>query len=290
MEHPQELPDFKEVYELYAERRPDKKAEVENKTDLSIENPTDLEKGMCDFAEKIEDSFESTTSNDPKASIREEGNGRKVRIPLGEEVIDDSIPITISAHKILASDYPHTHSIDSVVFNLYKGQNEKTGEFIGNVHYTDQNTGFELNHRYLENKFKKLGFGSMLLRTCEAFLKKLATQKQEILQSVIQTAQLDVIYWCWKNGYRPEETQDWEKLQAVLNGDENLYLLDRYYIFDKNRGKNNEQEYHDDRTEPDGSPSINYRNAYRLNFVKNVNPEQSKEIRGIMAETHHKFM
>lgn len=100
-------------------------------------------------------------------------------------------------------------------------------------------------------------------------------------------SQLPVIYQFWKQGFRPETEEDWKRLEMVLNGDENLELAERYFVFKKDVP--DEDRYFRDSggefyRDGEGNRVINYNNAFRIKMTKKFEVGKSEDVESVREE------
>lgn len=269
MEIHKSLPDFQEVVGLLdkvdsgTNEDEEKAQKIETIEGLDVQA---MNAAIARFGESIYRRYiaANETSQVPHKIAQGEGFSRH-HLDLDELIIDTKIPIFISAKKIITVE--GGSRMESVQFSLKKGS-----EQICSIDCTDQGeSGFEINDRYVSPKFRKQNFGTGILKAAEGMTQASANDKKGAQTVFASAAQLDVIYWFWKNGYRPKTDEDTEKLQKVLNGDHGLYLTDRYYVFDKSTSE--ELKYATDKDTGEyilrqGRRILNHKNAFRIAFQK----------------------
>ncbi len=277
-----ELPNFQETYGLYEGRRPEVPEEDVLQEKLGFQDREGAQAKMNEFTSKCAREFLQIDENSYKSETFRSGDFKRINMKFAEQMLDSSIPLRLVAYKVFVED--KGVKSERIRFCLDKGSEDKLVAVIQGINQGDK--GFDINHRFVGPQYRrKQGVGTMVINCAESFAKSLATNKQKKFDLFADTAQLDVIYWFWKNGYRPKEKEDWEKLNMIVNGDESLCLDGRLYIFDKNITG-------DDRYEKDSSgqvimengvKSIDPKKAFQLKMVKTFKPNLSAEVEEIRS-------
>lgn len=280
----QELPDFNEVYSLYDGRRPDSPEKEVPIEQIDVPDRKSLQASINSYAEEIYQRYREVSEDDPTGHTRvhEEEQMKKTNVLLGEKVVDASIPLTMNVYKNFTEE--RGRKSESINFYFYKGA-EDDQNFIGSISVADRGEdGLDIVDRMVESKFRKQGFGEMFLNCAESFMKKTSTERQQPVKAFAKMSQLDVIYWFWKNGYRPETDEDRRKLEMILAGHEDLELAERYFVFQKSTPDRDKYFVKPDgefALTPDGKRVINYNNAFRIKMIKMFEPDAGEEVRDI---------
>lgn len=293
MEQLTELPDFNEVYSLYNGRRPDSPEEDVPIEQIDVPDRKSLQASINSYAEEIYQRYREVSEDDPTGHTRvhEEEQMKKTNVLLGERVVDASMPLTMNVYKNFTEE--RGRKSESINFYFYKGV-EDDQNFIGSISIADRGEeGLDIVDRMIEPKFRKQGFGEMFLSCAEAYIKKVSTERQEPVKAFTNTAtQLTVIYWFWKNGYRPETEEDRRKLEMILAGHEELELAERYFVFQKSTPDRDRYFVKPDgefALTEDGKRVINYNNAFRIKMIKMFEPEVGEEVVDIREEIVDRF-
>ncbi len=287
MEQLTELPDFNEVYDLYDGRRPDSPEKEVPIEQIDISDRKALQTMINKYAEEIYPRYRDVLENDPSGHTRvhEEEQMIKTNVPLGEVVVDESIPLTMNVYKNFTNE--RGRKSESINFYFYKGVADDQN-FIGSISIADRGEeGLDIVDRMVESKFRKQGFGEMFLGCAEAFMKKTANERQQPVKTFAKMSQLNVIYWFWKNGYRPETEEDRRRLEMILAGDESLELAERYFVFQKSTPDRDRYFVKPDgefALTEDGKRVINYNNAFRIKMIKMIESDAGKEVVDIRKE------
>jgi hypothetical protein len=277
-----ELPDFQETYDLYEDRRPDVPEEDVLQEKLEFQDIESAQAKMNGFAAECAKEFLKINENSYESETFGSGDFKRTNMKFAEQMLDSSIPLRLIAYKYFVED--KGVKSERIRFCLDKGSEDKLVAVIQGIDQGDK--GFDINHRFVGPQYRrKQGVGTMVINCAESFAKSLATNKQKKVDLFADTAQLDVIYWFWKNGYRPEEKEDWERLNMIVNGDESLCLDGRLYVFDKNI--TGDDRYEKDRSgqviKENGVKSIDPTKAFQLRMVKTFKPNLSAEIEEIRS-------
>jgi hypothetical protein len=283
VEEVSELPDFQDTYGLYDGRRPEVPEEKVAQEKLEFQDRDDVQAKVNKFAVECAGKFANLSEGDFDGETFGNGDFKRTNMKFAEQMLDPSIPLRVVAYK----DFVEDKGVKSerIRFCLDKGSED---QFVAVIQGIDQGEkGFDINHRFVASQYRSgQGIGTMILDCAEFFAESSATEKQENVNLLADTAQLDVIYWFWKNGYRPEGDEDWKRLDMIVNGDENLYLDARYYVFDKTVEG-------DDRYEKDGNgevllengvKSIDPKKAFGINMVKTFKPGASVDVEDVRSE------
>lgn len=293
MESLRQLPDFAEVYGLYEGRRveaEDSKIEPEK---LNVTDRPALDKKISDFAAKSFSLYKKVQLGGDNKFVVKKRHGYRECIPLMSELVEDSIPLMMVAMKVFdvdSRDGEKTESIQIVLLkgnfpgdsseDFYRALQSGSAEFIGDMRLIEANGRFQLAHREVNPKFRKQRFGDTMLKATEVFVAEGAKDSQKEKELFLDCSQLDVIYWLWKNDYRPKTKEDWDKLENVINGGsnerENLLMLENYFLFDE-RVPEDERYYED----PSGEKTPAYHNAYRIRFEKKIKPSMGDDVRDL---------
>ncbi|MFA5829544.1 MAG: hypothetical protein WC843_03550 [Candidatus Gracilibacteria bacterium] len=209
---------------------------------------------------------------------------RKV-LTLGETLLDEESDLKILANKVRVTDTANGENSIKIEFRLSLGSQGLCGlDFIDLG-----NENFKLTDRYTVPEYRQQGFADALLKSGEAFMQELSQSTVRVENSAValtaEVGQLDVIYWLWKNDYRPQTTEDEQNLERVLAGDPNLKLCADLYVFDKDRDeylRGNDGELVLNKY---GKKVIDYHNSMRINFVKKFEAGVSKDISDIAGQT-----
>lgn len=279
----QELPDLKEIYDLYNGRRPEEvEKDVGPIEKLEITDSKVFQAAINKFVEDIYRDYTATKENDPRGKTRsfEDEQMTKTTVSLGERVVDSAIPIAMDVYKNFTSE--SGKRTESINFYFYKDQ-----EFVGNISIADHGNGdLDVIDRLTDPKFRNQGFGKILMDCAEAYIQTVATEKQKSVTAYADNiGQLDVIYWFWKNGYRPETEKDWQRLEMVLHGHQDLELAEKLWVFKKDTP--DKDRYFTDPSgefylDGQGKRAINYNNAFRIRMVKSISQKPHEEVVNIV--------
>lgn len=278
-----ELGDFQETYSLYEGRRPEVPEEDVLQEKLEFQNREGVQANMNEFAAKCAIEFLNINENSYESETFERGDFKRTNMKFAEQVLDSSIPLRLVAYKVFMEE--RGVKSEKIRFCLDKGSEDKLVAVIQGIDQGDK--GFDINHRFVGPQYrKKQGVGTMILNCAESFAKSSATNNQKKVDLFADAAQLDVIYWFWKNGYRPEGKEDWERLDMIINGDESLCLDGRLYVFDKNITGDDRYEKDSSGTViiEDGVKSIDPQKAFGLRMVKTFKPNISAEVDDIRLQ------
>lgn len=286
IETEQELPDFEETYSLYDGRRPEVSDEEEIPQEkLQFQDREAAQAKMNELASGFGNKFlyiQENSKQFPAETFRRDMY-KRVNMKLAEQIVDPDIPLRIMAYKDFVVN--ERENAERMRFCLDRGDEDHPVAVISLSYVV--NEGFNIHHRFVEPQFRgKQGIGNMLLQCAESFAKNFATDGKEKVSLFAGMAQLDVIYWFWKNGYRPEGEQDWERLDMIINGDENLCLDDKLYVFHKLVPE--DYRYEKSRAGQvlmdKGRRSVNPKMAFRLNMQKVFEPGGSGQTQDAQAE------
>ncbi len=284
----QKLPDFSEVHDLFQGRRPDLPEKEVSIEQIEILDRTAAQSAMNAFAEEVYPKYRDVSEDDPSGTTRshEEEQMTKTNVPLGEVVVDASVPLTMDVYKNFTNE--RGRRSESINFYLYKGSGDAQ-DFIGNISVADRGEdGFDIIDRLVESKFRKQGLGKMFLNCAEAFVQKASTERQQPVKAFANMSQLNVIYWFWKNGYRPETDEDRRRLDMILTGHGDLELLERNFVFHKDTPDKDRYFVKPDgefALDGDGGRVINYNNALRIRMVKVFEAGVGEQVEDIVDDT-----
>ncbi|MBI3963366.1 MAG: hypothetical protein HY341_00035 [Candidatus Kerfeldbacteria bacterium] len=136
---------------------------------------------------------------------------------------------------------------------------------------TDEGT-WELSHRFVDPAFRAQGIGGEMLRRMEDAIRAKARRSGAEQRLAIPARQVDVVLFGLKNGYRPRNETDRERLRVLLTDRSERLLVttaEGYrsdggelpgFMYDRERIRELQQEYWDAymndtrRTPPEGSP------------------------------------
>lgn len=285
LESNQTLPDFQETYGLYGGRRLETSEEQELQEVLNFQDQKSAQTKMNELASGCGIQFLSTSEDSPQfeSETYERGNFKRTNMKIAEEILDPDIPLRVVIYK----DFVVNAGLKSerIRICLDKGSENQPVGVIQGIYSRER--GFDINHRYVEPKYRrKQGVGSMLLDCIESFTKSLATGKQEEVNIFAEVAQLDVIYWLWKNGYKPENKDDWEKMDMIINGDGSLCMSDNLYVFEKDvpEDERYEKGSNGQFLMGNGKRSINPKRSFLLKMMKKFKPDVSTEVKDIKSK------
>ncbi len=268
---------FRRDHEI-AENLPDFQAVVDalDKGNFQLEEAPATEKVAIPERRQLEDRIRTfganafakqltVDSDHPAAEVRETEGVKKMQIPFDEAIVEDTIPLKITATKIIVIE--KGKEVEAIRFALHNANEE-----ICSIDCAPQQDGFEINHRYVQPKFRKQNFGSIILQACNGFVAEAADHEARSQVAFADVGQLDVMYWFWKNGYRPATNEDWEAFKKVLAADKELYMDEKYYIFEKNLPEG-DKYFKNPETgalslDHEGKKSLNFKNAFRIKFAK----------------------
>lgn len=283
VEQIQELPDFETVYDSYIGRRPDVPEKEVPLEPIEMADRKKTQEAMDFFAENMYSKYEYTKENDPNARTRAHENVTKTNVFLGETVVDASVPLTMSVYKTFLNE--NGRKAETINFYLYKGQ-EDSEEFVGNISIADRGEeGVDVIDRFVDPKFRKQGFGTMFFNCADAFIQKVANERQKPVKAFANMSQLTVIYQFWKHGYRPETDEDWSGLDMALSGHDDLELAERYFLFKKDTPDADRYFPKPSGELEDEKIRINYNNAFRIKMVKKFEAGLSENVEDLRRET-----
>lgn len=283
VEQIQELPDFDTVYDSYIGRRPDVPEKDVPLEPIEVADRKKTQEAMNLFAENLYSKYGETKETDPSAHTRTYENVTKTNVLLGETVVDDSVPLTMSVYKNFWKE--NGERGETINFYLYKGQ-EDSEEYVGNISIADRGEdGVDVVDRFVDPKFRKQGFGTMFFKCADAFIQKIANERQKPVKASADMSQLTVIYKFWKHGYRPETDEDWRGLDMALSGHDDLELAERYFLFKKDTPDRDRYFPRSSGESEDGKLRINYNNAFRIKMVKRFEAGLSENVQDLRRET-----
>ncbi|MGE3279026.1 MAG: hypothetical protein AB7J40_04540 [Candidatus Altimarinota bacterium] len=225
--------------------------------------------------------------------MSDEWNGwRRSALVIGNQVLEDSIPLSLTIQKALSShpERPSQHGLTVYLWKsniLARTPSEWTQSFttqsengIGGHMYNIVGNTFVLRDRQIYPHYRNQGFGNMVLQAAEDYIQLTADEIQEEQISTVGAAQIDVICWLWNRGYRPLSSEDENRLARVLNGDQSLCIGQKKYVFEKD-------------IPPEERTQDNMEKAFRIHFEKRFRPRTSSSIRhqqGQFSAKIHKLL
>ncbi|MBT4916974.1 GNAT family N-acetyltransferase [Candidatus Peregrinibacteria bacterium] len=240
MENIRGLPDFDELLGIYGKSKADFKEEALEEKDLELSDRGELQAGLNKAASSFYDQYQAGQEDSSGIFVSREAPYSITRIlKLGEVVVDDSIPLILSVGKSFV-DYKEEPDIPqerNISFDLWRGDVSPPAN-VGVIRVADYGDYFDVLHREVSDGYKGRGIGTMLLNAAEKFVESAAAARVDVSAEekvdqklVAKVGQLDVLFWFWKKGYRPDSPEDEAMLSRVLNG-EGLKIHDRYFIFE----------------------------------------------------------
>ncbi len=285
LEHIHELPPMKDVIAQYEGRGAELNPPSTKKEKFPV--TPELESKINDFGKEMAARFYDENFPIHGLKVKQYPSMTRSELRLDELVIDKKNMITLVADRLKIIEGGQVRT--SIVFAVKGGANMQP---VSALYFEDMGNGvFELNDRYTEPKYRGYGFADLALKASEGFLKQIATQHQPVGEgdgdadgekfhaiSAAETGQLDVIYWLWKNGYRPKTSEDWEKLDKVLSADPDLKLCENMYVFEKDKDEYSREK--DGQIEKDkfGNMVIDFHKSVRINFVKTFDAGAGKAV------------
>jgi len=107
---------------------------------------------------------------------------------------------------------------------------------------SDKNNTFNLQHRYVPPEYRgrpqnKSGenLSKIGIEAAEQIVQSYADEDGKEKTMEIGATQLDVMTWIHNNGYEPKTDQDKEKLERVMNADKDLIIVERYFVWEKDK-------------------------------------------------------
>lgn len=173
--------------ELSGERDSGKKLDLTNRDEFEERAVSALRASVQPFLE----------TDIPTTAV--EGKGTDFLI--GRVVLDDQIPISLSIYK--GGKYEGSEKVANGLFlKLERGQ-----EWIGEFALRDYGNEFRLSHRKINTEYRSSGIANVAMKSIEEFVREYVKQRPG-REAVIHAsaAQLDVISWFLKNGFK--ETED----------------------------------------------------------------------------------
>ncbi len=290
MELPEKI-NFGDTLSLYEGRKPEPK-KLPDIEELNFDKAA-VQSKMNEIAQKVLSSYRAV-GRDSEGTILDRPDVWKKLVPIEAKVIDEAIPLTFYIMKSFFREGDKGEESVRISFNLVKGKlesdnqkdlfeqwrsNIREGNLISTMEFIDNGTLFDCKDRMTDAKFRKQGFGSMILKASEGFMQASATDKQEVVTVFADAAQIDVICWLYNKGYRPQTDEDAKRLNEVLAGDNSIVIGENNYIFKNVPEESRIKRLSDGRTIPDRH------NAYRIKFVKEIQPQQGSSISDIQSET-----
>lgn len=301
MERIPEKIDFDELYSLYEGRRDEPRQSVEIES-INIFDRKRLQDRMSKVVQNAASSYQQIGEDSPDGVLKDWSGLRINSVPVLAQVVDETIPLSLLVMKTFKYDKYSNERFETVMFQLVRGRLDGTnpkdvyndwkaalaaGNVIGGMDFADRGEVFDLRDREVYAKFRNQGFASMLLKTSEEFIRSVATDAQAPrVAKAGDVGQLDVLCWLWNRGYRPQTDEEMDLIQKIFSGDSSLRLttlnesgggqsLD-LCIIDVNvpEHERTRQNYH--------------RIAKKVNLVREIKPDDSKEVAGISVDVANK--
>lgn len=131
---------------------------------------------------------------------------------------------------------------------------------------------FELPHRFIEPTFRGPqnesgeNIGDILLAACEQIVRSHANRENQTKTLEVGAGQLSVMVWLHNNGYEPKTDQDKQRWDEIQQGDPRLCIVDEWFVWEQDKWEPNTRVYQE------------RENAYRVNFIKTIQPATAAEI------------
>jgi GNAT superfamily N-acetyltransferase len=203
--------DAKTVLEDFISRHPD---HPEFQSDVPIEkievsDKQSLQDRILDEARMSADAYIETNPPLQNANYDTRVDGaQSLALPIRERLIDPTIPLSIRMSKTYKFDEDGEKQYEIYGISLFKGNCEK--EILGDkgsenevatFAIRDNGDEFRLSHRYVPEKYREQGFGSIMLKAIEEFTAELAslTKREPVIDAYC--AQLDVHSMFHSAGY-----------------------------------------------------------------------------------------
>ena len=280
MESIEQLPDFEELLAVYGKEKADFPDDSELK-DLKFSHPRDeIQNSMNDAAASQYDAFMVGEEDGPATVLAQETDySCKKVLKLGEVVIDDSIPLVMTISKFFFKHKEENYKDECIDFSLER-RGVSPPEEIGMIRMKDCDGGFDVAHRDVLPEYRGKGLGTLLLNAGESFMETVVDKREKEQKLIAKVGQLDVLFWLWKRGYRPDSKKDEDMLLRVLNA-EGLMLYDRYFVFE-DTVKDEDLYFEGFEKTPE---YINYHEAISITMSKKIEMGDSAEIADIQSLT-----
>lgn len=283
--------DINELYTLYDGRRPEEEASSVKKVDLGL-NKMDLLKLVSTDTDKVVSACDSMKYGDS-------GNrtfGHKFKYGEMRELFGATLPSDPSISFHVSKDLwtrrkstgPETGTYpppglrpdgQSVVFELHKAV-DGPEKFIGNYRLDSQDGDWSLNERFINEKYRDHGIGSVLFTATENFVQAYADVHGP-QKMIANTGQPRVLVMFLNRGFQAATPDDQRRIDRVLSGDESLELdyADLYdEVWEEGRVVGHEwkkQNYKDPYCFEKGLERKTEQAALRINLVKSFEPRET---------------
>lgn len=246
----------------------------------------ELKSKTADFAREAYDGYMST--DDREAFPRHyRGGGILHRVPYLIRTVEHRNPSTLVATKMFYVKPHHERQTTAVQLALIGAHiqeqfwrvafahcfPEETDLRIADMRLCQHPDGFVLGYRFVGKRFRRQGFGELMLKIISKFVQEFARHEKRVKKIIVPCSQLGVIRWLLHANFLPETEEDEVKLEKIKEGsDFNVDHLDN--IFPKKMSEN--ERYF-------SGEGIN-RGAYQVTLVKTIEPPSSHEIESVSKE------
>jgi|GEM_PF-2146072 len=238
---------FDEVLGLYEGRVSTQEEDVGIEK-LPVKDKKALASRVFESARRANVSFRAVKPEDTLLREVEPNFIERKPVLLSSELIEEDVPITLICEKVFKRDLRSSEVPDNYFeMALLRGDyrpvpfsrvrdlitSEVHDDLIADIVVKKVGNNFRIPHRLIGPKFRRQGFGSMMIGAIEEFIKKESEGSEKMPDLGMETSQLDVIFWLVNNGFVPDGEEEQDKLNRIINGDEELCIGERYNIFPK---------------------------------------------------------
>lgn len=270
---------FEEVLGLYEGRCAPQEKEIGIEK-LPVKDKKALAERIFESARMAHGPFRAVKPEDTLLREVEPGFIERKPVLLSSELIDQDVPMTLICEKVFKRDLRGDKMLDeyfemallrgdvrAVPFSMVREQvtSETDPDLIADIVVKKVGKNFRIPHRLIGPKFRRQGFGNMMLGAIEEFVKKESKGSEKMLDLQMETSQLDVIFWLLNNGFVPDGEEEQEKLDKILSGDESLCIGQRYNVFPKTVPE--EARVHE-----------NFSGNFSVNLVKKIERDDDEEV------------